>query len=274
MGLSKFVPVVFFTILIFFALNVFALLDLEVSIENDMLLSNSSAIIDVETYNRFEPVKNEVYAPVDYIYTLAVMSSDPYVYGHHTFNDAVSNFSTDGFIVSRMASVAAENFIIRGNGYVLLIEKYPSDGGSVSPGIGVRDTFRGERVLLHALPATGYRFLHWLGDVADATDEYTSVMADSSKTVIAVFVRDINLSSSSGGGGGGGGGGLVQGISYSSGGGSVGSGSGSGSGSSPSYNPEPILDPIPDPVPEPVSFVLLGTGLLMLRSKRRSLRRS
>lgn len=267
MGLSKFVPVVFFTILIFFALSVFAIFDLEVSIENDMLLFNSSAIIDGETYNRFEPANNEVYAPGDYVHTLAAMSSDPYVYGHHTFTDAASDFSTDGFIVSLMAGVALENFIIKGNGYVLLIEKYPSDGGSVSPGIGVRETFRGERVMLHALPATGYRFLHWLGDVADATNEYTSVMADSPKMVIAVFVRDIDQSLSSSGSGGGG---LVRGISYSSGGGSAGGGGGG------SYDPEPIPDPVPEIIiiPEPVSFVLLGSGLLMLRFKRRSSRRS
>ena len=149
------------------------------------------------------------------------------------------------------------------NGYSLMIQKSPPAGGIVSPDVGVRETLPNQTVLMTATPKKGYRFLYWLGDVEDPTRGHTSVTVDSPKMVIAVFERVGYQSPSSSGGGGGGR--LIRVSSYSAGPASI--------SPSPSPKPKPIPIPIP-PIPEPVSFVLFGSGLLMLRSRRRLLRRS
>jgi hypothetical protein len=158
-----------------------------------------------------------------------------------------------------------------------MIQTSPSAGGIVSPDVGVRETTPNQTILMTATPKRGYRFLYWLGDVKDPTRNHTSVMVDSPKMVIAIFERvEYQSPSSSGGGGGGGGGGLVSvPSSRSSGGGGGGGGVSSRSSSRSSESTLPdFYDPDSGGIPEPVSFVLFGSGLLMLRSKRRLLRRS
>ena len=49
----------------------------------------------------------------------------------------------------------------------LLIQQSPSDGGSVTPAVGIHYFAPGEEVELVALAEPGYQFLQWLGDVSD-----------------------------------------------------------------------------------------------------------
>jgi hypothetical protein len=69
--------------------------------------------------------------------------------------------------------------------YTLTTSVSPADGGTVSPGSGTYD--EGTSVTLAAIPATGYVFAHWSGDISDNITPATIVM-DSSKSVTAVFV--------------------------------------------------------------------------------------
>ena len=69
--------------------------------------------------------------------------------------------------------------------YTLTTSVSPPNGGSVSPGSGTYD--EGAAVILNAIPATGYAFDHWIGDVSDNITPADIVM-DSSKSVTAFFV--------------------------------------------------------------------------------------
>jgi hypothetical protein len=71
----------------------------------------------------------------------------------------------------------------------LMLQVSPVDGGSVnlSPGVHIYD--RDSQVLLTATPKTGYQFVCWLGNVADARASRTSVFLDTPKIIIAVFER-------------------------------------------------------------------------------------
>jgi hypothetical protein len=70
--------------------------------------------------------------------------------------------------------------------YTLTTSVSPAEGGSVSPGSGTYD--EGTSVILNAIPATGYAFDHWSGDVSDNITPADIVM-DSSKSVTAVFIN-------------------------------------------------------------------------------------
>ena len=74
-------------------------------------------------------------------------------------------------------------------GYSLMIQNSPVDGGTVTPGLGVHRFGLNEVVTLTALPAPGYHFVYWLGDVLEETTEVTTVVVDSPKIIIAVFER-------------------------------------------------------------------------------------
>ncbi|MHC4701823.1 MAG: InlB B-repeat-containing protein, partial [Planctomycetota bacterium] len=52
---------------------------------------------------------------------------------------------------------------------VLLLEQIPVKGGETSPLAGVHHFKPGTEVVLSANPKPGYQFVHWLGDVSDAT---------------------------------------------------------------------------------------------------------
>jgi len=69
--------------------------------------------------------------------------------------------------------------------YILTTSVSPAEGGSVSPASGTFD--EGASVILNAIPATGYIFDHWSGDISDNITPATLIM-DSSKSVSAVFV--------------------------------------------------------------------------------------
>jgi hypothetical protein len=69
--------------------------------------------------------------------------------------------------------------------YTLTTSVSPAGGGSVSPGSGTYD--EGTSVILNAIPATGYAFDYWSGDISDNITPADIVM-DSSKSVTAVFI--------------------------------------------------------------------------------------
>ena len=69
--------------------------------------------------------------------------------------------------------------------YTLAISFEPAGGGSVSPGGGPYD--EGASVVLTAIPASGYRFDHWSGDVSGTTTSIT-ITINADKSVTAVFI--------------------------------------------------------------------------------------
>ncbi|MFC1794478.1 PEP-CTERM sorting domain-containing protein [Planctomycetota bacterium] len=96
---------------------------------------------------------------------------------------------------------------------VLLLEQTPVKGGEISPVAGVHHFKPGSEVMLKAVPKPGYKFVHWLGEVSDATASSTVVYLNKPKVIIAVFEQAENGISADGkglpiGGGGGAGGGL------------------------------------------------------------------
>jgi hypothetical protein len=74
-------------------------------------------------------------------------------------------------------------------GYALIIQNSPVNGGTVTPGLGVQRFGLNEVVTLRAIPKPGYYFVYWLGDVIEETSEETTVVVDSPKIIIAIFER-------------------------------------------------------------------------------------
>lgn len=180
------------------------------------------------------------------------------------------------------------------DGYALLIQQSPPNGGVVTPGVGIYDAELDERVTLKAIPKPGYRFMIWLGDVDDPTSNVTTVSADGPKIVIAVFERSefepkAKVEYEDDGfefGGSGGGGGIRRG-SHPFSGGDGGGVPGAWPTIWPDWDPPiddddddennfPVPDdgegglPVPDePIPEPATIMLFGFGAsFVLRRKR------
>lgn len=164
------------------------------------------------------------------------------------------------------------------NGYALLIQQSPVDGGTVEPGSGVHRFTEGDTLELTAKPRPGYRFLYWLGDVGDPGSVTTQVQLDSPKVVVAVYERDdfedlmdAGPMRSVGGGAGGG----LHGSSAS-----ISSSGGISGGSyptpdTPTYNysdgdPDDFTDDDDLVVPEPATLCLLGLGGCLLGRRKRS----
>ena len=96
---------------------------------------------------------------------------------------------------------------------VLLLEQTPVKGGEINPVAGVHHFKQGSEVILTAVPKPGYKFIHWLGEVSDATASSTVVYLNKPKVIIAVFEQAEHGISADGGGlpiggGSGAGGGL------------------------------------------------------------------
>jgi len=96
---------------------------------------------------------------------------------------------------------------------VLLLEQTPVKGGEITPVAGVHHFKAGTEIMLTAVAKPGYKFIHWLGEVSDATASSTVAYLNKPKVIIAVFEQAEQGISADGdglsiGGGGGAGGGL------------------------------------------------------------------
>ncbi|MCK4291949.1 MAG: PEP-CTERM sorting domain-containing protein [Planctomycetes bacterium] len=176
-------------------------------------------------------------------------------------------------------------------GIALLLQQTPSQGGIVSPELGVHHYEPGSAITLIAVPKPGYQFVYWLGDVLDPTANKTTAYLEKPKIIIAVFrqVEDDQLvvgQNTTPSGGGGSGAFVSPGPTISA----AGSRTGGGGGGDQPDNPMPPTerdDPFPpddppfppdDPpfppgnptVPEPATGVLLTLGGLALLRKRRA----
>jgi hypothetical protein len=188
--------------------------------------------------------------------------------------------------------ILSVSMLAQGNedGYALLIQASPPDGGLVAPGMGIHKIQIGQTVALSATPKPGYRFLYWLGDVSSTSGVDTTVSVDSPKMVVAVFTRD-NFDENLPGAG------ILDGQNFPGGRGGVdplgspGSASPASGGSPSGFRfpdipdePNDNTDDIPVPgenddipvpgdneVPEPATVVLLGLGSGFLLRRRKSM---
>jgi len=71
----------------------------------------------------------------------------------------------------------------------LLLRQSPAQGGKISPGPGIHHLEQHTKVALTAVPAPGYQFVCWLGDVGEPTANSTVAYLDAPKIIIAVFER-------------------------------------------------------------------------------------
>jgi hypothetical protein len=77
--------------------------------------------------------------------------------------------------------------------YVLTTGMSPTAGGSVSPVSGIYD--EGVSVTLAAMPSSGYRFVHWSGDISgNVTSTNIAMNADRTATAIFIKVYTLNVS--------------------------------------------------------------------------------
>jgi len=155
----------------------------------------------------------------------------------------------------------------------LMLEQTPVKGGDIAPGPGVYNFQTGSEVILTATAKPGYKFVHWLGDVSDATATSTVVYLNEPKVIIAVFEQSESNALGkereylSVGGGGGGGSGLMPTALDLSRPGGMSAGTGGA-------KPRPIIysintgGKVPE-VPEPATGAILMLGGLFAFARRR-----
>jgi hypothetical protein len=177
------------------------------------------------------------------------------------------------FLVAFFGSVSP--VIAQDDQFALVVHRSPDYGGYVTPLPGVNMSGQYQLVEISATPRKGYQFVYWLGDVTDPAKRNTTVLIDSPKMVVAVFERAelVVLAASGISGIGGSGGGTTDLTSSSSIVSSMGSTAGGSSGGSPQTS-EPQYpgggggggEP---EVPEPATIAMLGTGVLLIRRRKR-----
>jgi len=155
----------------------------------------------------------------------------------------------------------------------LMLQQTPVKGGDIAPGPGIYQFKTGSEVILTATAKPGYKFVHWLGDVSDATASNTVVYLNEPKVIVAVFeqsesgVIGKDREFLAGGGGGGGGSGLMPTALDLSRPGGMTAGTGG-------VKPRPIIynintgGKVPE-VPEPATGALFMLGGLFAFARRR-----
>ena len=88
-----------------------------------------------------------------------------------------------------IAAGLAEPAYCQPDGTPILLQQTPADGGTITPEIGVHHFVLNTMVALAAVPARGYQFVYWLGDVSEPRAPNTVVYLDTPKIIIAVFER-------------------------------------------------------------------------------------
>jgi uncharacterized membrane protein YgcG len=160
---------------------------------------------------------------------------------------------------------------------VLLLEQTPVKGGEIIPVAGVHHFKPGTEVMLTAVHKTGYKFIHCLGEVSDATASSTVAYLNKPKVIIAVFEQaEHNISADGGGshigGGGGAGGGLFPTALDFSRPGGFSDGGGGGKNTKPQQLFYSMKGKKPSPktpeVPEPATGLLLMLGGLFALKRR------
>ena len=69
----------------------------------------------------------------------------------------------------------------------LTIATNPAEGGTTNPSSGIHSFTEGSTVTVTALPALGYSFDHWEGNVAGTSSASTTVQMSNDQTVTAYF---------------------------------------------------------------------------------------
>jgi hypothetical protein len=77
----------------------------------------------------------------------------------------------------------------KADGISLIIKQFPTQGGTITPGLGVHHFNLDEEIALTAVPKSGYKFVRWIGDVSDPKDSRTFMQIKEPKIIIALFER-------------------------------------------------------------------------------------
>lgn len=189
-------------------------------------------------------------------------------------------FGKYGTILTVIISVAAllGSASCYANSNALLLQQTPSKGGVVTPDVGVHHLDQNSEITITAIPKPGYRFVYWMGDVADPTARTTFAYLDRPKIIIAVFERNVyeslamsEMVSSAPTGG------LKNGSADFYAGGGISGGGGRRPRKRYPPPPPPQSDPFPvpgddldlQPIPEPMSGILLALGGWLAMAKRK-----
>lgn len=74
--------------------------------------------------------------------------------------------------------------------YGLTMAVNPEASGTTTPAVGVHDYLAGRAVDIAAVPAAGYKFSGWLGDVTNPNAPVTTTVMGADKTLVANFVLE------------------------------------------------------------------------------------
>ncbi|MFH1383318.1 MAG: hypothetical protein ABIH70_10615 [Chloroflexota bacterium] len=121
--------------------------------------------------------------PKDTAITLTASPASGYRFDHWG-GDVSANVTSVTITMNANKNVTATFIKI----YTLTTSVSPTDGGSVTPGSGTYDD--GTSIILTAVPASGYRFDHWGGDVSANVTSVTITM-NANKNVTATFIKSV-----------------------------------------------------------------------------------
>ncbi|MBN1465107.1 hypothetical protein JXA02_05050, partial [candidate division KSB1 bacterium] len=124
------------------------------------------------------------------IVNITTLPSPGYVFTKWTGNVADPTSQTTTIQMTGPQIVIANFDSVAANQFTLTIGVDPGNGGVTIPSVGSHAYAAGEVVNVIAIPSTGYRFLRWIGDVADPNGANTSVQITADKLITAQFVPD------------------------------------------------------------------------------------